>query len=277
MRSFSPTAALCGAALLALSGCGSFSTDLDALCKHTEAVNADQPDADASTQLAAIVQRWEPGSDKGKQLDGIFSGAEPERVQELVEHAATQANLSDWSCPALDAFTEKAKEEAAVKKHAAMCASLDAELDALAYSLLDPLREEIPKITKELVPADKQAAVTKTFTQEVEVRVDQSKKPDEILDKKKAQVRQILGCPDGEPAEDACAQLQRVLPSLTNNRRVISLGEAYGVALATAGLNPQDYVVTLQQRIQKISATRVEQTVQPHIDKLAAATGCDFK
>lgn len=269
--------------LLMLSACTpTFEQDLTALCTMSGQTNAANPEAKV-TLIAQVAAEFSPKSKHGKALKAHLATQPPEQMytQAQAKVSSLDEKFDDWSCPAMERLEQEAvsaKKEAEKQAKQASCVAMEPALDEIAFVLVPMFHGEIDQIITDALPQDKQEDAKRIFAQEYAVKVKLAEtQPDEVLETTKTTIRQLAGCGDESAPADACTQLEALIPRLTNNRRVVIIGEAYGEALIQLGLDPSKFSKPLQDRLIELARTKLIEKLKPGIARLSELTQCTFK
>ncbi len=233
---------------------------------------------DASKTLETILTQFSPESTVGKELKASLTSADTTTIYPTLSTKLTSPEQSNWSCNALHTLHQKAMTQANTTR----CNDIKSAINTIAYSLSPLFEEEIPRLIKSSIPEDKQAEVLRIFKQELAVKTKMAESsPDLALAQNTDEILKLTSCDaDAKPSPPTsvdCDKINTIVPSLTRNRRIILIGEAYGESLTQTGLDPSKYSKALQMSLVELAKTRMIQALQPGMDQLANATQCTFK
>ena len=278
MQSFRVGWCAAGWLVLGLSmGCGgSLERDMAQLCEATGAMVKAQPKDTARAQWKATLDKFAPKSADGKEFKAALEVFTAVEAAEMMRNAAQSEGLSQWRCEAVDDLSARAKREVEAERQAQVCEQIAGKLDTLAYALVEPMRAEIPIVVRRVVPQERQTVVLELFEEEVTSRLAMLDQ-DVAHEERKAEFLKLAGCKGEAPPAQKCEVLQSRVPPLTNNARVMVIGEAYGVALTRAGLEPALFVAPLQEHIAQVAPAKMLGTLQPQVTQLGELLTCTFE
>lgn len=261
-------------AAFTFGGCAQFDKDLDALCDVTASTLDATPDARAAQLQRDILAEFSPESKAGVAIKPALELIEPTSFYEVIREAAKEEGHTSWECAAMQQLEARARAD----KKADMCNGVGASMNKLAFALVPLMRAEIPAVNKDLVPPEKQLEVLQTFDREATERLRAlASNSDDAYYKRKDALLGVLGCKDAPRAQTACEDLEKALPTLTNNSRVVALGAAYGVALKRSGLDPSSFQAKFQLRMQQVASQKMQGAIEGPLGDITRLTGCDFK
>ena len=258
--------------------------DVEQLCQSAERQVA--LEGEDALAIEAVSQGFAPRSEAGRALKAAMLAAPLESRHDVARaRARAEPALAQWECAALSTLQERAQEAATARRgeeQIQRCSAIAATLDEIAYALEPLMREEIMSVIQDTLPEEKQAEVRRSFEQEHAVKLTLiGRLGDASLEGTKIKILDHASCrdalrPQGALKPERCERIEALIPSLTGNRRMVILGEAYGEALKHSGVDPSEHSGALQERLIALAGESLIDTLKPSVVKLSAQTGCQF-
>ena len=232
---------------------------------------ADSEQGDPDAVRADVLAGWQPKSDKGAQIKAALQSHQGAWAEVIASK-----NAGKWSCAPITTLDERAAQ-AHIKREQgvaiASCDVLEEKLRALATSPVPIFVSKVPAINDELVAPAQRGLVLSTFRAEIEAS-DKNPPDDPEFEQTIKGLLMAVGCPDGKRSERACTLYQQQVPKLTDNRRVVRVGEAYSAGLTAAGLDPEALTPRFTVMLQKFAYDDLLTDLMPRINEIAKIAKC---